>query len=83
MNNSSTSNDPINITVPPIIDLPYLRASFGISKTTAYALAASGEIQSLTMGAPGRRGKRVFLAQSVVEYVQRRLTESKPLNRPK
>lgn len=67
------------VTLPPLLDLPTLEANFGIGRTTAYLLASSGELQSLTLGAPGKRGKRVFLTQSVLEYVERRSQESKPL----
>ena len=69
------------IAKPPIVlDLRGLQATFGIGRTTAYYLASAGEIQSLTLGAPGKRGRRVFLTQSVIEYVTRRLAESKPLS---
>ena len=68
--------------LPPVLDVRALEANFNIGRTTAYHLASSGEIQSLTMGAPGKRGKRAFLTQSVLDYVQRRLGESTPLNCP-
>jgi hypothetical protein len=34
----------------------------------------------MTLGAPGKRGKRVFLTQSVLDFLQRRIETSKPLN---
>jgi hypothetical protein len=66
--------------LPPILDVAGLDANFSIGKTTAYHLASAGEIQSLTVGAPGRRGRRVFLTESVVAYISRRLGASTPLN---
>jgi hypothetical protein len=36
--------------LPPILDLSGLTENFGICKSVAYALAAAGEIESLTLG---------------------------------
>jgi hypothetical protein len=68
------------VALPPVLDLRALEANFGIGRTTAYQLASAGEIQSLTLGAPGKRGKRVFLTQSVVDHVHRRAMTAKRLN---
>lgn len=65
--------------LPPIIDLTTLAATFGIGRTTAYLLASAGEIKSLTLGTPGKHGKRMFLTESVLEYVNRRIAASEPL----
>lgn len=65
--------------LPPLLDLRAIADNFAIGRTLAYTLASAGEIQSLTLGAPGKRGKRVFLTQSVLEYVQRRADTTKPL----
>ena len=81
MNNHNANNQPSALVVlPHVLDVRGLGQSFSIGRTTAYHLAAAGEIQSLTLGAPGKRGRRVFLTQSVIEYVARRVTESKPLS---
>jgi hypothetical protein len=66
--------------LPPVLGLQELKVNFQIGRTTAYHLASNGEVESLTLGAPGKRGKRVFLTKSVLEYVQRRLADSQPLN---
>jgi hypothetical protein len=66
--------------LPPVIDLRALDTNFGIGKTNAYLLASAGEIDSLTIGAPGKRGKRMFLTQSVLAYIGRRTVGAKPLN---
>lgn len=68
--------------LPPVLDVRALQHNFCIGRTTAYHLATSGEIQSLTLGAPGKRGKRVFLTLSVIEYVKRRAAQAEPLNCP-
>ena len=66
--------------LPPILDLRALEANFAIGRTTAYHLATAGEITSVSLGAPGRRGRRRFLTQSVLDYISRRAAETKPLN---
>jgi hypothetical protein len=81
MTNTTECANGATITVlPPVLDLRALKATFGIGRTTAYLLATTGEIQSLTLGAPGKRGRRVFLTQSVLELVKRRAANAKPLN---
>jgi len=80
MNNDASINSPIIAELPPVLDLRALEANFSIGKTTAYHLASTGEIQSLTLGAPGKRGKRAFLTSSVFDYIQRRLAQSTQLN---
>lgn len=49
-----------------------------IGRTTLYELAASGEIQSASIGV--KRGSRVFVTSTVVEWLQKRLASTK---RPK
>ncbi len=66
--------------LPAVLDFHTLEVNFGIGRTTAYLLATSGDIQSLTLGAPGKKGKRVFLTDSVLGYIDRRLKDSTPLN---
>ena len=71
---------PSDAHLPHVLDLKGLKAFFGISRTLAYQLASAGEITSLTLGAPGKRGKRAFLTQSVTDYIVRRMARAKPLN---
>ena len=80
MNKYASFSEPKIALLPPVLDVRALEANFGIGRTTAYHLASSGEIESLTLGAPGKRGKRAFLTQSVLDYVQRRIGQSTPLN---
>lgn len=75
----NTANEPTLATLPPILDFKALKSNFGIGRTTAYYLASMGEIVSLTTGIPGKRGKRVFLTDSVIAYIRRRATESTTL----
>ena len=46
------------------------------NEPTLYWLA----FPAITLGAPGKRGKRAFLTQSVLDYVQRRIGQSTRLN---
>src|SRR5215213_403122 len=80
MTNATAQTQPEIAALPPVLDLRALQANFAICRTTAYSLASSGEIQSLTLGAPGKRGKRVFLTQSVLDFIERRTATAKPLN---
>lgn len=68
--------------LPPILDVQAAKRNFALGKTTLYHLAAAGEIQSLTIGAPGKRGKRAFVTQSLLDFMNRRATESKTLKCP-
>lgn len=67
-------------TLPPLLDFRTLQTHFQIGRTVAYQLASAGEIQTLTLGAPGKRGKRVFLTESVLAFLDRRTSDSAPLN---
>ena len=68
--------------LPPLSDLEDLDRNFHFSKTTAYALTAVGEIESVTIGRPGKRGSRRWLTASVLAYIERRKTESPKLRAP-
>lgn len=67
-------------TLPPILSVEEAQQYFKLGKTTLYALATAGEIQSLTIGAPGLRGKRAFLTESLLAYVNRRVAASPKLS---
>jgi len=67
--------------LPPVLDLRQQAKHFGLKKTVAYALAGKGEITSLTIGAPGKRGKRMFLTDSILKFIERRVATSPPLHR--
>jgi hypothetical protein len=50
-----------------------LDASFGISRTQAYALVKRGEIEAVSLKPEGARsGLRVYLVQSVRDFIERR-----------
>jgi hypothetical protein len=62
--------------LPPILDVPEAGKVVSCARTGLYALDVAGEIQSLTVGAPGKRGKRVYLTASLLAYLARRLVAS-------
>ena len=80
MNNAASTEPTSNATLPQLLDFHQLEEHFGISRTTAYLLASSGDLPSLTIGAPKKRGKRVFHLPSVLNYIAKRTAYSKPLN---
>lgn len=48
-----------------------------IGKTTLYSAATNGEIATVLLGAPGKRGKRLFVTSSVVAWIIRRAQQTK------
>ena len=59
--------------LPVLLDEEGIRAKVApIGRTTLYAAATKGEIETVLLGAPGKRGKRLFLAASVVAWIIRR-----------
>lgn len=59
--------------LPVLLDEDSIRQRVApIGKTTLYAAATRGEIETVLLGAPGKRGKRLFLTSSVVAWIIRR-----------
>lgn len=57
--------------VPPLLDAKGVRQHVAdIGRTLLYEAASSGEIQSVSLGM-GKRGKRLFVTKSVVEWIGR------------
>lgn len=75
-----TSQLPANVPVLPVnlSEIPALLDAEGVNKylapmgrTLLYELATRGEIQTASIGM--KRGKRVFLTASVVQWLQKRM----------
>lgn len=62
--------------LPPVLSIEDASRLVSLGRTSLYALASAGEIQSLTLGAPGSRGKRAFLTDSLIAYINRRVEAS-------
>jgi hypothetical protein len=82
MNTPPSANVP---TFPNLAEIPALIDADGVRKylapigrTTLYELATRGEIQTASLGM--LRGKRVFVTSSVVQWLQRRIAETKRPN---
>ena len=75
--NATAQSLSINLaTVPALLDANGVkRYLVPIGKTTLYELATSGEIVSVSIGMG--RGKRCFLASSIVDWLNRRAETSK------
>jgi hypothetical protein len=73
MNKNGSTSHTQCANLPPLLDIRGLAANFKIGRTAAYLLASKGEITSLTLGTPGKHGKRVFLTKSVIAYISRRV----------
>lgn len=64
--------------LPPLLDeRGVVDRIVPISRSTLYCAAGAGEIQTASIGAPGKRGRRLYVTSSVVEWVLRRLDETK------
>jgi hypothetical protein len=62
---------------PEFVDAHGLQAIFGIRRTLAYDLLASGHIRSVSLRRPGHtRGKRLYLVKSVRDFLNGQLQAS-------
>ena len=62
--------------LPALLDAEGVRKHLApVGRTLLYNLAASGEIQTASLGLG--RGKRVFVTESVVLWLQRRMASTK------
>lgn len=68
---------PVNLSdLPALIDAEGVRKHLApVGRTLLYNLASSGEIQTASLGLG--RGKRVFVTASVVQWLQRRMEQTK------
>jgi hypothetical protein len=76
MNQHDAANVPllkINLSeIPALLDVDGVQKHLApIGRTLLYELATSGEIETASIGL--KRGKRVFVTQSVVQWIQRRM----------
>ena len=73
----STIAEPTLATVevePEFVDAHGLQAIFGIRRTLAYDLLATGHIRSVSLRRPGHtRGKRLYLVKSVRDFLNGQL----------
>lgn len=65
--------------VPPLLDAKGVRTYIApVGRTLLYQAAASGEIESVSLGM-GKKGKRLFITESIVAWINRRaVTTEKP-----
>ena len=69
MNTTSTSSP------PEWIDAKSAKKTFGVGKTTLYALAGAGKIKSSSLRLPGNsRGKRLFSYNSIKGFIEANAT---------
>ena len=62
--------------IPALLDVEGINAHLApISKTLLYELASSGDIETASIGL--RRGRRVFVTLSVVQWLQKRMAATK------
>lgn len=65
--------------IPALLDAEGIRKIFGpISRTMLYELATRGEIETASIGLG--RGRRVFVAASIVSWLERRMAQTKRPN---
>jgi len=65
-------------TLPPLLDDKGVWERIApIGRTTLYTLTSAGEIESVSVGAPGRRGKRMWITASLVAWLIRRASATK------
>ena len=58
--------------IPPLLDVGGVNKYLApVGRTLLYSLATSGEIQTASIGL--KRGRRVFVTRSVVDWLQRRM----------
>ena len=84
---STTNSEPARATalninlhnIPPLLDAQGVKAKLApLGRTLLYELASRGEIETASLGLG--RGKRVFVAASIVRWLQKRAAVTKPLN---
>jgi hypothetical protein len=57
---------------PPLLDIDGVRKHIApIGRTLLHQLASAGEIQTVSLGM-GKRGKRLYLTASLLDYIRRR-----------
>ena len=65
--------------LPEFVDYRGLRQLFGLSRSHGYSLIERGLVQSVSLRQPGRlRGKRLWVAESVREYLNSCIQEHRP-----
>ena len=65
--------------IPALIDLDGINKHlFPLSRAMAYQLASAGQIESASLGIG--RGRRVFVTSSVVDWMKRRMAQSRRPN---
>jgi hypothetical protein len=70
MNSNDLSTDSKNI--PALLDANGVRKHIApIGRTLLYELASAGEIDTVSFGM-GKRGKRLFVTSSLLDYIRRR-----------
>lgn len=70
MNSNDQSSDSKNI--PALLDVSGVRKHIApIGRTLLYELASTGEIETVSLGM-GKRGKRLFVTSSLLDYIRRR-----------
>src|SRR5687767_15068884 len=63
--------------LPPLLDdRGVCKHVLPIGRSTLYAAASAGEIQTASIGAPGRRGRRLYVTLAVVAWVLRRMDQT-------
>lgn len=74
---SSTPVLAINLSeMPALLDVEGVKKYIApIGKTLLYDLSSRGEIETASLGL--KRGKRVFVASSIVKWIQRRMATTK------
>jgi hypothetical protein len=85
MNATQKSNTDVPVLNLNISEIPALLDAEGVRKhlapigrTLLYQLATNGEIQTASIGM--KRGKRVFVTASVVDWIQRRISMTRRPN---
>jgi len=63
---------------PEFVDIPTLRARWGIKRSLAYQLIADGRIRSVSLRRVGKlRGKRLFDVSSIRAFLRAQMEASK------
>jgi len=79
---SKTTAETLGINIanlPVLLDDEGIRAKLApIGRTLLWQAATAGEIESVLLGAPGKRGKRLFVTASVVAWMVRRAKATAP-----
>jgi hypothetical protein len=65
--------------LPALLDADGIHSRVApIGRTVLYEAATREEIKTVLLGAPGKRGKRLFVTDSVIAWILRRATTTKP-----